>query len=549
MEHKANPDIPSPEDGQPDSPRIESSDKPQDGKTSAKTVVIMVALCSTVLLASLDQTVVTTGLPIISEHFQSSSAFTWVGSAYLLANASTTPNWGKISDIFGRKPTLLLATLVFFIGSLVCGLASSIAMLVAGRAVQGAGGGGITVLVNICISDLFSVRHRSIYFGIVSMVWAVASAASWRWCFYINLPITGFAMALLIIFLPGGINQISIMTGLRKIDWSGTILIVSGTVMFLLGLEFGGVSFPWSSPTVICLIVFGFALWVAFIINEWKWAKHPITPLRLFRHKSNVAALGVCFLHGMVFIAGPYYLPLYFQTVLGASPMMSGVYLLPYFTLLSVAAGGVSIYIKKTGKYLPPIYGGLFIMTLGHALLIDLPAHHNWAKIIIYQMIAGFGCGPVFQSPLIALQSLVSTPDIATATATFGFLRNIATSMSIVLGGVIFQNGMQSQHAGLTRSVGLSAANLLSGSSAGANVEVINHLPPREREVVQAAFRRSLQKMWIFYACLGGAAMIVSAFIGRNQLDEKHPESSAGLESLEVEKDAVPQHMIERDSS
>jgi hypothetical protein len=171
---------------------------PESKRTTLQTFIIMASLCASVFLAALDTTIVTTALPTISEYFHSNAGYTWIGSAYLLANAASVPSWGKISDIWGRKPILLVAAAIFFVGSLLAAVAVNIGMLIAARAIQGVGGGGLIILVNICISDLFSMRNRGTYFGVIGMVWAFASAVgpvlggvftekvSWRWCFYIN---------------------------------------------------------------------------------------------------------------------------------------------------------------------------------------------------------------------------------------------------------------------------------------------------------------------------------------------------------------------------
>lgn len=299
--------------------------------------------------------------------------------------------------------------------------------------------------------------------------------------------------------------------------------------MFLLGLEFGGVSFSWASATVICLLIFGAVIWGLFILNEWKVAKHPVMPLRLFKRRSNIAALVVCFSHGMTFISGSYFLPLYFQAVLGASPILSGVYLFPFVISLSLASAAVGIFIRKTGQYLPPIYFGMFFMTLGFGLYIDLPPHASWTRIVIYQIIAGLGVGPNFQAPLIALQSLVEPKDIATATATFGFTRNLATSISVVIGGVIFQNGMQKKRVLLVSALPARIAEQLSGGSAGANTAVVASLPPAQRMVATMAYTDSLRMMWIFYVCIAAAGLAASLFIGKYTLDKKHEVHKTGL--------------------
>jgi hypothetical protein len=221
------------------------------------------------------------------------------------------------------------------------------------------------------------------------------------------VPITGTVFILLCIYLHLDNPKTPVWEGLKAVDWAGSLSIVGGTLMLLLGLEFGGVTYPWNSAKVICLIVFGVVVAGLFVLNEWKFARYPVMPLRLFKHTSNIASLGVCFCHGYVFIAGSYYLPLYFQAVLGATPLLSGVYLLPFALSLSFASVPTGLFIKKTGRYLPPIWFGLFFMALGFGLFIDLGAKRNWAKIIIFEIVAGMGVGPNFQAPLIALQTLV----------------------------------------------------------------------------------------------------------------------------------------------
>jgi hypothetical protein len=347
------------------------------------------------------------------------------------------------------------------------------------------------------------------------------------------VPITGVVSVLLFIFLHLDNPKTPVWDGLKAVDWAGSLTIVGGTLMLLLGLEFGGVTYPWGSAKVICLIVFGIIIGGLFILNEWKFARYPVIPLTLFKSRSNVAAFSVCFCHGLVFIAGTYYLPLYFQAVLGATPLLSGVYLLPFVFALSLMSGGTGVFIKKTGKYLPPIWFGCTFMTIGVGLFIDLPNGHDWAKIVIFQVIAGLGVGPLFQSPLIALQTKVARQDIAAATATFGFTRNISSAISVIIGGVVFQNEMQKKSATLIAELGASLAGELSGGSAGASVGIVAALPDHEREIARTAFYSSLRTMWIMYVVFSALGLGCSVFIGNHKLSKEHEVMKTGLQAQE----------------
>ncbi|KAI8189002.1 Efflux pump dotC [Colletotrichum sp. SAR 10_75] len=502
------------------------ADAPEAGRTKLETTLIVLSLCAALFLAALDVTIITTAVPTIAQEFNSNIGYIWIGSAYLLANAAFVPTWGKISDIWGRKPVLLSAVGVFWVGSLLCGLAVDMAMLIAARAIQGIGGGGIIVLVNICISDLFSMRQRGVYFGVMGMVWAVASAVgpviggvftsqvTWRWCFYINLPISGVGIIILFFVLKLHNPRTPVVKGLKAIDWIGTVTIIGGTIMFLFGLEFGGVTYPWSSPTVICLIVFGILTIGLFTVNEWKYARYPVIPMHLFSDWSNLAAFATAFCHAFAFISGSYWLPLYFQGVQGVSSLLSGVYLLPYVLSLSLMSALAGYVIRKTGNYLYLIIAGMAVATLGFGLFHDLPLQRNFTKIVLYQIVAGLGIGPNFQSPLIAVQTSVEPRDIAAATSTFGFIRQMATSISVVIGGVVFNNEMQKQHPRLLAELGPELAGLLSGSStqhqARLNItrmRLLNLLTAALSGTLAAA--ASLQQVTSFGANPSGAKMYI----------------------------------------
>jgi hypothetical protein len=338
---------------------------------------------------------------------------------------------------------------------------------------------------------------------------------------------------LLIFFLKIETPRTPFLAGIKAIDWLGVVTIVGGVVMFLLGLEAGGDTHPWNSAYTICLIIFGLATIVLFFLNQWKVSKYPLMPLRLFTQSTNMAALGVCYCHGFVFMGGTYYLPLYFQTVLAANPILSGIYLFPLAITLSVGSAAVGVFIKKVGRYQEPIWFGMFFMTLGFGLFINLPDRAEWSKIIIYQIIAGIGVGPNFQSPLIALQNHVARHDIAVATGTFGFVRQLATSMSVVLGGVVFQNILSKKGPELTRQLGPQVAARLSGANLESSTTFVKHLPPAQKVIVDQAITSSLRTMFIFYTAIGGFGLFLSLFIKRKALSNVHEKGKTGLAEQE----------------
>jgi MFS family permease len=422
-------------------------------KLSATAIaLIMLPLCLSVFLSALDLTIITPTIPTIVRGFHSTTGYVWIGSAFILSSTASTPVWGSLADIWGRKPILLIALTIFLGGSLLCALAPSMHSLIAGRAVQGIGSSGMGTTVNIIICDTFSLRDRGLYLAITSVVWAIGSAigpviggsfttkVSWRWCFWINLPIGAVVLVVLLFFLKLPSPHTPVLAGLKAIDWVGSILIVGAALMILLGLDFGNVTFPWSSVTVVCLIVFGFVTIGVFIMNEWKFAKNPVIPLRLFIKRSAVAAYFVWACNFYILIGLSYYLPLYSQSVLGANALVSGVHLIPLIVACSLSAACTGAYIQKTGTYLPITYIAHVFLCLGTGLLISVRVGESLTKLIIFQIITGIGVGMNIEPPLIAAQAAMTVMDTAVIQATMTFMRSLATTVAVVVGGVIVRN-------------------------------------------------------------------------------------------------------------
>ncbi|KAI8655213.1 MFS domain-containing protein [Fusarium keratoplasticum] len=518
-----------------------ASSTPKSKKSLAQIATVMTSLCACVFLAALEVTIVSTALPTIASHFASDSGYTWIGTSFVLAHTASTPSWGKISDIWGRKPILLIANVIFFGGSLICALVDDLAAFIAGRAIQGLGAAGMQTMVNICISDMFSQRDRGLYYGLTSIVWAVASGVgpvlggaftdrvSWRWCFWINLPITAAVFVLLILTLKLPSPNTPVWAGLKAIDWPGSFLIIGGTLMLLLGLYLGGVYEPWNSAPVVCLILFGIITAGLFILNEWKLAEYPVIPVHLFKTWSSAAAYAVTFFHAFVFMGVAYYLPLYFQAVLLASPLRSGLYLLPFILSITVTAAATGAYIQLSGKYLPAVHIGLVIMTVGIGLMIGLDLDLNWSKLIPFQIISGIGVGMNFEGPLLAVQTVVPHKDVAAATTAMSFVRTIATAISVVIGGVLFQNEMKGKKQTLVDGLGPQLARFFDGATASASVDLVKTLPLEQQLVVRRSFFYSLDSMWIMYTAFSGVGLFLGFFIRAQHLSKEHEAAELGI--------------------
>ncbi|KAI1780331.1 MFS general substrate transporter [Hypoxylon cercidicola] len=515
-------------------------------RSKLRIYTIFIALCLTLFIGALNQTIVATAIPSIAADLQSAAGYTWIGGAYLLANAAAGPTIAKCSDIWGRKPVVLASVALFAAASVVAATSTSMPMLIVGRALQGTAGGGLMQLVSIIISDLFSMRHRALYLSAMGLVWVLAGTAgpvvggalsqyaSWRWCFWINVPVCALAFVVILLFLNVHNPRTKLSDGLRAVDWFGTVSILAVTLLLLLGLDFGGETFPWNSPKVICLLVFGTVVIGFFFYSEKRLAKYPLMPLSIFKDLSNNAVIVVAFTHSMASSAIEYYLPLYFQSVKQASPVESGVLILPLIITCATVDILGGVFMHQIGRYRELIWAGTILLTLGTGLYILFGTDTNLGTIIGFQIIFGIGMALLFQTPMMALQNSVSQADTATATATLGFLRNLATSLSIVLGGVVFQNSMTAR-APILAASGLNQSELeaLSGYQAAANLEITKTIDDAaQRRVVQDAFAWSIRNMFIMYTGIAAIGVVASIFIKQRHMSKEHVETKTGLQNM-----------------
>jgi len=348
---------------------------------------------------------------------------------------------------------------------------------------------------------------------------------------YINLPIIGLAAVLIIFFLDIQHEHTSFPDGIRAIDWSGIITFLGFSLMLLLGLNFGGAIFAWDSAKVIALLVVGSGFIFAFIYSEAKIAKYPLIPMSLFRKRTNVAALAVVFCHGFFFIAAEYYMPLYLQSVLELNPLKSGLLLLPFIVTGAIAGVFCGLVMHKTGQFREIIWVGTALMCLGSGLFIAFDAYTSIARAIGFLLIGGVGAGMLFEAPLIAVQSQVAQRDVATATSTLSFIRSIALTISVVIGGTIFQNSMDGEQATLV-AAGLPQRYLekLSGKSAMANVMLPSTMENPDWELAaKKAFALAMRNMWITFTVFAFLGVVASAFVEKSHLGSEHVETVTGL--------------------
>ena len=425
--------------------------------------VVLFGLMIAMMLAMLDNMIVSTALPRIVGEFGGLNHFTWVVTAYVLGTTVSTPIWGKLGDLYGRKSVFLTSVVVFLVGSALCGMAGSgmlggpedgMVQLIAFRAVQGLGAGGLMVGVMAIIGDLVPPRERGRYQGMIAGIMAIAMVAgplaggfitdhlSWRWAFYVNLPLGGVALLVLIttMHLPKYRTE-------HRIDWLGAGLLSVGITAIVLITTWGGNEYDWTSPQILGLAVLAVLALVVFGMVERR-VQEPILPLALFANRNFALISVIGFLLGFAMFGAMNFLPLYQQTVQGASATNSGLLLLPLMFGMLVVSLVIGRAITRNGRYRAyPIIGGV-VMTAGMALLSMLDTDTSKLMSSLYMIVLGVGMGFLMQTSMLIAQNSVEQKDLGAASGAATFFRSIGGSFGISLFGAIFANRLASSEGG-----------------------------------------------------------------------------------------------------
>ncbi|MFG1806312.1 MFS transporter [Streptomyces sp. NPDC049040] len=475
---------------------------PGAGQDRRQVRIAIGALALGLLLAALDQTIVSTALPTIVSELGGIDHLSWVVTAYLLASTAATPLWGKLGDMYGRKRLFQTVIVIFLIGSALCGVAQSMGELIAFRALQGLGGGGLIALSMAIVGDIVPPRDRGRYQGVFGGVFGAASVLgpllggvfteqlSWRWVFYINLPIGAVALAVIAAVLHIPVRRTS-----HRIDYVGMATVAAAATCLVLVTSLGGTTLPWGSPGIIALGAVGVVLVAAFILTERR-AEEPVLPPRLFRQRTFVVCSVISFIIGFAMFGALTYLPTFLQVVHGYSPTLSGVHMIPLVAGLLISSTGSGQIVSRTGHYKVFPIVGTAVTAVGLLLLHQLDEHTAIWLMSLYFFVFGLGLGLVMQVLVLAVQNAVGYEDLGSATSGTTFFRSIGASFGVSVFGTIFTNQLSDKLASALRGIPVPAG--FDPGQLQADPKAIAGLPAAIKTPVLHAYSQAITTVFLW---------------------------------------------------
>jgi EmrB/QacA subfamily drug resistance transporter len=486
---------------------------------------VFAGLMLALTLASLDQNIVSTALPRIVSDLGGLAHLSWVVTAFMVTSTATTPLYGKLSDMYGRKALFYVAIAIFLVGSVLCGAAQTMLQLILFRALQGLGAGGLMTLAQTTVGDLIEPRERGRYQGLFGAVFAACSvvgpllggiitdALSWRWIFYVNLPVGAAAFALIAIGLRHPCRVVE-----HTIDYAGAVWLTAGTVSLLLLLSWGGAVFPWLSPVIAGLAALA-ALFYGLLIRQESRAPEPILPLGLFRNPVFRVGVSVIGLNAMALFGSLIFLPLFFQLVLGASPTHAGLLMAPMMGGVIVASVTGGRLVAKTGRYKPFPIAGLAAAT-GAFLTLAFAAVDGWGEGVIETALVALGAGLGFVMPnlTVAIQNSVERADLGVATSVSAFIRSLGGALGVAIAGTVVAIRLR-----LLLPASFTKVNAGGTSPLEMGFQQMSQLPAAQREMLIHAYRHAISTTFITGAAIAAAAFCIVLFLPERPLRSTPP--------------------------